>query len=167
MRLFYFRTAKKYHACIYGLVKMYVIRWPLCWTTFNMILAIWCKDKLLGFQRALIEFPWLQRYFVLLLEGLYDVSIWVKYTLLSFNLVKPIPLILKSRFWTCNCPCLMILFQPKFMINVTILILKLSIFHFYNVTFLALHPMEFIFLKSSDLLEHLTMVLAITLAINC
>ena len=50
-----------------------------------------------------------------------------KYTLQSFNLIKQIPLILKPRFWTCICSFLMILFIPKFIINVTILILKLSI----------------------------------------
>ena len=39
-------------------------------------------------------------------------------------------LIPKSHFWTCICQFLMILFQPKFMINVTTLVLKLSISHF-------------------------------------
>ena len=32
--------------------------------------------------------------------------------------------------FTCICPFLVILFLPKFMINVTILILKLSVSHF-------------------------------------
>ena len=86
---------------------------------------------------------------------------------MSFNLIKQIPLILKPRFWTCICSYLMILFIPKFMINVTILILKLSISFFKMVMFLALHPMEFIFLNSSDLLEHLPMLLTSTLTINC
>ena len=36
----------------------------------------------------------------------------------------------KPRFWTSICPFLMILFLPKFTINVTFLILKLSISHF-------------------------------------
>ena len=58
----------------------------------------------------------------------------------------------------------MILFLPKFMINVTTLILKLSIFHFWMVMFLALHSMESISLL---LLEHLAMMLTSTLAINC
>ena len=70
-------------------------------------------------------------------------------------------------FWTCICSFLMILVLPKFMINVAILILKLSIFLFQMVAFLALHPMEFMFLNSSDLLEHLAMLLTSTLAINC
>ena len=35
------------------------------------------------------------------------------------------------------------------------------------VMFLALHPMEFIFLNSSDLLEHQAMLLTSTIAINC
>ena len=43
------------------------------------------------------------------------------------NLIKLIPLIPKPRFLTCICQFLMILFLPKFMINVTILTLKLSI----------------------------------------
>ena len=41
----------------------------------------------------------------------------------SFNLIKPIPLIPKSRFWTCICPFLMILFISKITINSMILIL--------------------------------------------
>ena len=36
----------------------------------------------------------------------------------------------EAAFYTCTGPFLMILFLPKFMINVPILILKLSIFHF-------------------------------------
>ena len=50
-------------------------------------------------------------------------------TLQSSNSIKPRPLIPKPCFWTCICPFLMILFIPKFTINVTILILKLSISH--------------------------------------
>ena len=53
------------------------------------------------------------------------------------------------------------------MINVTILILKLSISHFSMVMFLVLHPMESISLNSFVLLEHLAMLLTSTLAINC
>ena len=51
------------------------------------------------------------------------------------------------------CLFLMILFLPKFMINV--------------VMFLALHPMESILLNSFVLLEHLAMLLTSTLIINC
>ena len=36
----------------------------------------------------------------------------------------------EAAFFTCICQFLMILFLPKFMINVTTLILKLSISHF-------------------------------------
>ena len=61
----------------------------------------------------------------------------------------------------------MILFLPKFMINVTTLILKLSISHFQMVMFLVLHPMESISLNSFVLLEHPAMLLTSTLAINC
>ena len=42
-----------------------------------------------------------------------------------FNLIKQIPLIPKPRFWTCIFVILMILFLPKFTINVRIYILKL------------------------------------------
>ena len=53
-----------------------------------------------------------------------------KYTLKSFNLIKQILLIPKPRFGTCICSFLMILFLPNFMINLAILILKLSISRF-------------------------------------
>ena len=53
------------------------------------------------------------------------------------------------------------------MINVTTLILKLSISLFKMVMFLVLHPMESISLNSFVLLEHLAMLLNSTLAINC
>ena len=46
-----------------------------------------------------------------------------------------------AAFKTCICQFLIILFLPKFMLNLTILILKLSIFHFLMVILLALHPM--------------------------
>ena len=62
---------------------------------------------------------------------------------------------------------LMILFLPKSMINVTTLILKLSISHFKMAMFLALHPIESISLNSFVLLEHLAMLLNSTFAINC
>ena len=35
-----------------------------------------------------------------------------------------------ATYWTCICPCLMILFLPKFTLSVTTLIFKLSISHF-------------------------------------
>ena len=53
----------------------------------------------------------------------------------------------EAAFLTCICQFLMILFLPKFMINVTTLILKLSISHFEMVMFLVLHPMESISLN--------------------
>ena len=70
-------------------------------------------------------------------------------------------------FVVSYCDFLMILFLPIFMPNVTTLILKLSISHFYMVMFLVLHPMESISLNSFVLLEHLAMLLTSTLAINC
>ena len=57
----------------------------------------------------------------------------------------------------------MILFLPKFMINVTNLILKSSISHVQMVMFLALHPMASISLNSFVLLEDLVMLLTSTL----
>ena len=58
------------------------------------------------------------------------------------------------------------IFLPKFMINVTTWILKLSISHFQMVMFLVLHPMESISLNSFVLLEHLAKLLTSILAIN-
>ena len=52
------------------------------------------------------------------------------------------------------------------MINVTTLILELSISHFKMVMFLALHPMESISPNSFVLREHLAMLLTSTLAVN-
>ena len=48
----------------------------------------------------------------------------------EFNLIKSISLILKPPFYIFICPFLIKLFVPNFMINMTILILKLSISHF-------------------------------------
>ena len=56
---------------------------------------------------------------------------------------------------------------PKFMINVTTLILKLSISHFWMVMFLVLHPVESMSLNSFVLLGRPAVLLASTLAINC
>ena len=53
------------------------------------------------------------------------------------------------------------------MINVAILILKLSISHFLMVMLLALHPMESISLNSFVLPEHIAMLLTTTHTINC
>ena len=59
---------------------------------------------------------------------IYGLTIWyVKYTVKSFNLINSITQILRPRFWNGICPFLMILFLSKFSINMTILILKLSI----------------------------------------
>ena len=57
------------------------------------------------------------------------------------------------------------IFLPKFIINVTILFLKLSISHVKMVMFLALHPMESISLNLFVKLEHLAILLTLTLAI--
>ena len=48
----------------------------------------------------------------------------------SSNLIKPKPLIPKLHFQTCICLFLMILFLPKFMINVTTLIFEMANSHF-------------------------------------
>ena len=73
----------------------------------------------------------------------------------------------EAAFKTNICTFLTILFLPKFMLNATTLILKLSISHFKMVMFLALHPMESISLNSFVLLDHLALLLHLTLAINC
>ena len=44
------------------LVKMYVMRWPFCWTTFLFDLAPRCIEKKLGFLWALIVLTKLFRY---------------------------------------------------------------------------------------------------------
>ena len=49
---------------------------------------------------------------------------------LQLNKANTLPLILKPHFWTCIWPFLMILFLPKFTINITILNLSLLISHF-------------------------------------
>ena len=56
---------------------------------------------------------------------------------------------------------------PKFTTNVTILILEIVNFSFEMMMFLALHPRKFMCLNSSELLEHLAMLLTSTLVINC
>ena len=130
MRLLYFRTAEKI-SCMHIWSCQNVCD-TLTFMLDNMLYDFGntAYRQTVGIPRDTYCVPLVAEIFFLSLEGLYDVSIWVKYTLLSFNLAKPIPLILKPRFWTCNCPWLMILFLPKFMIIVTILVLKLSIFHF-------------------------------------
>ena len=52
------------------------------------------------------------------------------YTMVSQIYPSELPLIQRPRFYICICQFLLILFLPKFMINVTTLILKLSIPHF-------------------------------------
>ena len=40
-----FCTSEKPKDIMHGLVKMYVMRWPFCWTTFLFDLAPSCIDK--------------------------------------------------------------------------------------------------------------------------
>ena len=61
----------------------------------------------------------------------------------------------EAAFLDLYCLFLRKMFLPKFMINVTTLILKLSMSHIYMVMFIALHPMESISLNSFVLVEHL------------
>ena len=51
--------------------------------------------------------------------------------------------------------------------GVAIMVLGSSVFLFWMVMSLTLHPIESIYLKSFVLLEHLTMLLSSTLVINC
>ena len=58
-------------------------------------------------------------------------TIWLfNYTLQSSNLIKPIPLILNPHFLNLHLSISNDIVSTKFMINVTTLILKLSISHF-------------------------------------
>ena len=68
--------------------------------------------------------------------------------------------VLQTHYF-CICLFLMILFLPILTINETILILKVSL-----LMLLALHSIEFIYLNSFDLLEHLHLLLTSTLAIT-
>ena len=54
----------------------------------------------------------------------------------------------RARFWTCTCQFLMILFLPKFMINVTTLVLRLSVSPLWMVMFLDLHHVESVYFDS-------------------
>ena len=76
-------------------------------------------------------------------------------------MVGLMPLVLGPRFGTCICPFLIILFLPKFAINVTILILKLSIFRFCMLMFFALHPVGVLLLSLSGLLGRLAVLVAL------
>ena len=67
----------------------------------------------------------------------------------------------RVRFWTSICQFLMILFLPKFMINLTILVLRLSVSPLLMLMFLDLHRV------ASVLLEHLGVLPTSTLTINC
>ena len=84
----------------------------------------------------------------------------------ELQLVKLIPLIPKLCFWTCIFPVLMILFLPKFTINMAVLIMKLLVSHFLMAMLLTLHHMGFIFVNLSDVLEHLVMLQTSTLVKN-
>ena len=64
----------------------------------------------------------------------------------NFNLIKQTPLIWKPLLCTCICSFLKILFLPKILINLTILILKM-LFPFLDGDVLILHPMESISLN--------------------
>ena len=67
-------------------------------------------------------------------------------------------------FLGLHFPFLMILFLPNFTMNMTVLIMKLLESHFKTVMLLTLQSMEFIFVISSDLLEHLVMLQTSTFA---
>ena len=84
----------------------------------------------------------------------------IKYTLKSFNIIKPIP---KPHFY----------FYISNDINSTKIYdehdefeFEIVNFSFKMVMFFALHPMEIIFLNSSILLEHLAFLQTSTLVIN-
>ena len=67
-------------------------------------------------------------------------------------------------FLDLHFPFLMILFLPNFTMNMTVLIMKSLDSHFKTAMLLTLQSMEFIFVISSDLLEHLVMLQTSTFA---
>ena len=73
----------------------------------------------------------------------------------------------RARFWTCICQFLKKLFLPKFMINVTTLVLRLSVSPLWMVMFLDLHHVESVYFDSFVLLEHQGVLLTSTLTKNC
>ena len=72
----------------------------------------------------------------------------------------------EALFLEFICSFLMILFLSEFMIMWRFDFVIVN-FAFKMAMFIALHPKEFTFLNSSDLLEQLAMLLTSTLAINC
>ena len=58
----HFLLQKNLKNIMHGLVKMYLMHWPFCWTTFLFDSAPSCIDKKLGFIWAPIVLPWLQIY---------------------------------------------------------------------------------------------------------
>ena len=65
----FFFTSEKPKNIMHGPVKMYVMRWSFCWTTFLFHLAPSCIDKKLGYLWALIVLPWLQIYSCFVMRG--------------------------------------------------------------------------------------------------
>ena len=75
---------------------------------------------------------------ILNISNVYMTIWWVTYALQDSGVVGRMPLIPRPRFWTCICPFLVVLFLSEFMINRTLLTLKLSVSRFWMVVFLAL-----------------------------
>ena len=99
---------------------------------------------------------------------MFILTIWfVKYTLQSSKWIKPIPLIPKPHFKTCIWQFLMILFLPKFKINVTTLNFDIINFPVLDGDVPRSTSSVYISLNSFVLLEHLAMLLTSILAITC
>ena len=57
-----FFTSEKPTHIMHGLVIMYVMCWPLCWTIFLYDLTLRCINRLYRCQWVLIVLPWLRIY---------------------------------------------------------------------------------------------------------
>ena len=75
--IFYFW--KNLKNIIHGRVKMYVMRWPFCWTTFLFDLATNSINKLMGFLWARIVLLWLQIYSCFVMRG----TLWCLFLMTS------------------------------------------------------------------------------------
>ena len=60
---------------MHGHIKMYVIGWPFCWTTFLYDLAPSCIDKELGILWALLVLLWFADLFLFCYERDFMVSL--------------------------------------------------------------------------------------------
>ena len=87
-------TSEKHKHIMHGLVKMYVMRWPFCWTTFLFDLVLSCIDKQLGFLYALIKLPWLPIYYCFVMRG----TLWCLFLMITLVNVNA-PVVATTSWW--------------------------------------------------------------------